>query len=155
MSGFILPHLAHVVAEAQRQQNGVAVLFNEALAAGLRRTWWKALTRQGNALQRLAAARPAVPGGRYAGLQEVALADIRGSEGRSREFDDEFYPRTTAARERWQRVASAWEAGVRLPPVLLIKLGDAYYVRDGHHRISVARALGQASIEAEVIEWDL
>jgi hypothetical protein len=50
-------------------------------------------------------------------------------------------------------IAAAWEMGTPLPPVKLIQIGDLYFVRDGHHRISVARAMGQEAIEAEVTAW--
>jgi hypothetical protein len=56
---------------------------------------------------------------------------------------------------RWLRVAAARDQGKVLPPVVLVQVGDVYFVRDGHHRISVARALGQLDIEAEVTVWHL
>jgi hypothetical protein len=84
----------------------------------------------------------------------VRLADIRGTEGRAQGFDDEFYPLSDQTRQRWQSVACALEAGIELPPVQLIQVGSTYYVRDGHHRVSVNRALGQEAIEAEVTVWD-
>jgi hypothetical protein len=52
-------------------------------------------------------------------------------------------------------IAAAWELGRELPPVELVQIGDFYFVRDGHHRISVARAMGQEHIEAEVTVWDV
>ena len=52
-------------------------------------------------------------------------------------------------------VAAAWMAGVVFAPVQLIRVGDDYFVRDGHHRISVARALGQYAIEAEITVWEV
>ena len=55
--------------------------------------------------------------------------------------------------QRWQSVANALDEGVPLPPVQLIQVGAAYYVRDGHHRVSVNRALGQEVIEADVTVW--
>ena len=66
----------------------------------------------------------------------------------------EFYPVSETVRQRWQRVASALDVGLRLQPVVLIQVGGVYYVRDGHHRISVSRALGLATIVAEVTVWD-
>jgi hypothetical protein len=57
--------------------------------------------------------------------------------------------------ERWLRVAEAYRRGMSLPPVQLIKAGESYFVRDGHHRISVARALGQQEIDAEVVVWEV
>lgn len=115
-----------------------------------------ALTRRPRQLLELPAARSsgAMGGGRYAGLKTVSIARIRGSEGRSSDFDREFYPLRPHDAGRWMSVAAAREDGVALPPVQLIQVGDAYYVRDGHHRISVARAMGQLEIEAEVTVWD-
>lgn len=88
--------------------------------------------------------------GHYAGLRTVSLARIRGSEGRSEDFSARFRPLTAHNRERWLRVAVAHLKGIVLPPVELIQVGDDYYVRDGNHRVSVARAFGQESIEALV-----
>jgi hypothetical protein len=89
---------------------------------------------------------------RYLGVQNVSLDAISGTENRSTEFDANFYPTADHIEERWVNVAIAFLRGIPLPPVLLIKVGNDYYVRDGHHRISVMRALGFSSSEAEVIE---
>lgn len=88
---------------------------------------------------------------RYLGVQTVSLDAISGTENRSTEFDARFYPTEDHIEERWVNVAIAFLRGIPLPPVLLIKVGNDYYVRDGHHRISVMRALGFSSLEAEVI----
>ncbi len=90
----------------------------------------------------------------YAGLQTVSLARIAGSEGRGRDFDTAFRPLNLRSRERWIRVALATLQATAMPAVQLIQVGDIYYVRDGHHRISVAIAWGQAFIDAEVTVWD-
>jgi hypothetical protein len=87
---------------------------------------------------------------RSAGLQAVPVRAIRGSEGRTRDFDVDFNPLTEHTQERWIRLYNAWQEGAHLPPVVLVRLGDTYYVRDGHHRISIARSLGQEYVEAEV-----
>jgi hypothetical protein len=87
---------------------------------------------------------------RRPGIQLVPIDHIRGSEGRSRDFDCSFYPVRDHNQERWLGVATARQEEKSLPPVELIQVGDVYFVRDGHHRISVARALGQPVIEAEV-----
>jgi signal transduction histidine kinase len=88
--------------------------------------------------------------GHYSGLQTVSIRSIRGSEDRCRDFDTNFCPLQTRTRERWLSVANARIEGRTLPPVELIQVGDQYFVRDGHHRVSVARALGEREIEAEV-----
>ena len=90
----------------------------------------------------------------FAGLQIVSMAQIRGSEGRSREFDVQFRPLQTHTKYRWINIAVAQQEGQPLPPVELIQIGDIYFVRDGHHRLSVAYMLGQEEIEAEVTIWE-
>lgn len=91
----------------------------------------------------------------YAGIQVVPIALIQGSEGRNRDFDRAFTPRDEHTRERWIQVAAARKQAVPVPPVELIRVGDIYFVRDGHHRISVACARGEVFVEAEVIDWIL
>ncbi|GAK59047.1 hypothetical protein U27_06023 [Candidatus Vecturithrix granuli] len=88
----------------------------------------------------------------YRGISAVSIAHIRGSENRSHDFDDRFYPLHDHSEERWLNIARAMIQEEALPPVELIKVGETYYVRDGHHRISVARALGQQAIDAVVTE---
>ena len=96
-----------------------------------------------------------VTGRRHLGLRSVPLAQICGSEGRSRDFDAGFNPLRGHTQQRWLNVMLARLTDVPLPPVELIQMGAAYYVRDGHHRISVARALGEECVEAEVTVWEL
>jgi hypothetical protein len=87
----------------------------------------------------------------YAGTHPVRISKIRGSENRCQDFDQEFNPRSEKNLARWLSVAQARLRGVALPPVELIQVGDNYFVRDGHHRISVAHALGEEYIDAEII----
>lgn len=89
----------------------------------------------------------------YAGTRTVAIASIRGSENRTHDFDQDFLPLQEHSRGRWLSVARARLGRVVLPPVELVQVGDTYHVRDGHHRISVAKALGESFIEAEVTAW--
>ncbi len=89
---------------------------------------------------------------RYRGLQPVPLDRIVGSLGRSGDFDRVFTPLQRYLQGKWVSVSSASSAGVHLPPISLYKVGDAYFVVDGHHRVSVARQEGQAFIDAEVVE---
>jgi hypothetical protein len=85
------------------------------------------------------------------GAQTVALDSIVGTVGRRpREFDRSFRPVTRRLRPRWLRVAAARRHGVDLPPVELYRVGALHFVEDGHHRVSVARTLGDATIEAHV-----
>jgi hypothetical protein len=89
------------------------------------------------------------------GLRTVAIARIGGSEGRTGEFDARFYPRDERTAARWQSVATARYRDLALPPIELILVEDTYYVRDGHHRVSVAVARGEWYIEARVTVWEL
>ena len=89
------------------------------------------------------------------GIHTVPVSQIRGSEGRSRYFDADFNPRYDQARGRWLSIARVRQQGKNLPPVVLVQVGDVYFVRDGHHRISVARALGQTDVEARVTVWQV
>jgi hypothetical protein len=152
MTTFSLPSMDHMVSQSQLG-NGAAGQFYAARAAAEKRSFWAAITRRPNALRTLAQDHPAAKAVRSAGRQSVRLDDIRGTEGRAKGFDDKFYPLDDQTRQRWQSVATALDEGVAMPPVQLIQVGSAYYVRDGHHRVSVNRALGQEVIEADVTVW--
>ena len=88
----------------------------------------------------------------YRGLQNVPLKSIVGSVGRYRDFDRTFMPVKDVLARRWRSVARARFGAVDLPPVMLYQIGEAYFVVDGHHRVSVARKTGVAYIDAEVVE---
>jgi hypothetical protein len=90
-------------------------------------------------------------GSHYAGIQVIHIDLIIGTEGKSSDFDIQFHPRRETSRQRWIDVAMEYLCCFSLPPVQLTQIGDVYFVRDGHHRISVARAFGQMSIDAEVV----
>jgi hypothetical protein len=86
------------------------------------------------------------------GLQSVALDSIVGTVGRNRDFDREFRPVSGRTRTRWERIATAQRKGKDMPPISVYRIGDMHFVRDGHHRVSVARALGHSHIDAYVTE---
>ena len=88
----------------------------------------------------------------YRGVQTVPLAQIIGSVDRYKDFDRAFLPVQDFTAERWRRVSRAWYQDLHLPPILLYKVGQVYFVVDGHHRVSVAREQGQAYIDADVRE---
>ena len=92
---------------------------------------------------------------RELGLRVVPVGAIRGTEGKPGDFDSAFDPLQDRTRDRWLSVAEAMLNDRPLPPVELVQVGDTYFVRDGHHRVSVAAALGQREIEAQVTAWDL
>ncbi|HOM22551.1 MAG TPA: transcriptional regulator [Termitinemataceae bacterium] len=87
----------------------------------------------------------------YRGMQVVPVDRIIGSEGRYRDFNKYFLPRSDYLRQRWARVDEAHLKNIILPPIQLYEIGGVYFVRDGNHRVSVARAQGIQSIDAEVI----
>ena len=91
---------------------------------------------------------------RHLGLRTIAVRDILGTVGRHGDFDRDFLPLRRELKPRWISIHEARYRGNPLPPVELIKLGDGYFVRDGHHRISVARLYGQEFLEAVVTELD-
>ena len=91
-------------------------------------------------------------GERSLGLQTVALDSIVGTVDRSREFDRSFRPTSSKVRPRWERIATAQRRGESMPPVDLYRIGDMHFVKDGHHRVSVARALGNDAIDGYVTE---
>jgi hypothetical protein len=88
----------------------------------------------------------------YRGLQDVPLDRIVGSVGRYRDFTASFLPRNNDLRERWSRVYAQVNSMEGVPPVELYKVDDVYFVRDGNHRVSVARQLGAKTIQAHVTE---
>jgi len=89
----------------------------------------------------------------YSGIQVVPISSIIGSEGRVADFDMEFHPISETSRQRWINMAIVYLSRLPLPPIELIQVGDAYFVRDGHHRVSVSRAFGQIAMDAEVTTW--
>ncbi|MFN2119039.1 MAG: hypothetical protein ACK2T0_01435 [Anaerolineales bacterium] len=88
----------------------------------------------------------------YRGIQTVAVSQIVGSLNRYHQFDRAFLPTENQIAPRWVSVDRAFYKAVSLPPVLLYKVGQVYFVVDGHHRVSVAREQGQEFIDAEVRE---
>ncbi|HKH57292.1 MAG TPA: hypothetical protein VKA20_02040 [Rubrobacter sp.] len=88
----------------------------------------------------------------YLGLREVPVSKIVGSVGRHRDFDRDFLPSKPDLATRWRRIDEIMHREEELPPVSLYKIGDAYFVKDGNHRVSVARQQGVEMIDAEVIE---
>jgi len=85
------------------------------------------------------------------GYREIPLDAIKGTTepNRAAQFDNDFRP-TKLTRCRWQSVWMAFNRGASLPPISVIQVGDSYAIRDGHHRVSVAKALGAPTIPAIV-----
>ena len=84
-------------------------------------------------------------------FREMGLrSQICGSVGRGSDFDRDFNPLEEHTKKRWLSIAAARLQGKTLPPVSLIRIGETYYVQDGHHRISVERAQGAKKVHARV-----
>jgi hypothetical protein len=86
------------------------------------------------------------------GLQHIDLDTIVGSVGRSREFDSCFRPGPTIDGRRWESLDRAMRSGQSLPPITVYRIGGGHYVQDGHHRVSVAHAVGMRTIDAFVTD---
>ena len=127
-------------------------LFRRQRDRGLLRRLWTFLTRRSSRLPSFyeSVAGSQIESSHSAGTRTVPIEKICGSLGKSGEFDDQFNPRREENRSRWLSVAVARLSGRDLPAIDLIELDGCYYVRDGHHRISVAQALGQQYIDAEI-----
>jgi hypothetical protein len=91
-------------------------------------------------------------GERYLGQQTIDLDSIVGTVDRAREFDRRFLPTSERVRPRWERLATAQRKGAEIPPIEVYQIGELHFVKDGHHRVSVARALGYKDIDAYVTE---
>lgn len=88
----------------------------------------------------------------YKGLREIEIEKIAGSVGRYRDFTANFLPRSGKMQERWSRVYAKANSLEGLPPIEVYQVGDVYFVRDGNHRVSVARQLKMKVMEAHVTE---
>lgn len=126
--------------------------FEHSYSGGFWGRLWQKLTGRQHHLYDLAEAAPpgSIKSRHYIGLRNVPIQQIQGSEGRAGDFTRDFRPLRKHTQQRWQNIATLFALGYGLPPVELIRVGDIYFVRDGHHRISVAKARGVTEIEALV-----
>lgn len=138
-----------------RRYNTALNHFNSTLEKGKFARLKRRVLQRPQALYDLNALKPdlVLRGSFYSDIQVVPIRSIIGSEGRTPDFDMDFHPISAASRERWVNMATVYLAGLALPPIELIQVGDAYFVRDGYHRISVSRAFGQVATDAEAITW--
>lgn len=88
----------------------------------------------------------------YMGMKAIPINKIIGSENRYHDFSSAFYPKNPHLQARWESIDDARLKDIILPPISVYKLGDWYFVRDGNHRVSVARTQGVEFIDAEVVE---
>jgi hypothetical protein len=128
--------------------------------AAYRKSYWRGilswLTQSTNELLPFDEVRKRLPitGQHYIGLKQISTEDIVGSVGRYQDFDRAFLPRQTTTRGRWMSIDQAHLRDIILPPIEAYKLGSVYFVKDGNHRVSVARERGQVYIDAYIIEVD-
>src|SRR5512136_2185415 len=141
----------------QMQSDQAVRLFWQATKTGWWQRAWAWLTRRPTKLLELDVTLCCQPvqNIHYAGIHPVKIDCIKGTQGKSELFDTAFYPVKEITRSRWVSVAREKLRGHELPPVELMDVEGVCYVRDGHHRISVARSLGQDFIEAEITEMNL
>ena len=138
----------------QHQQASTKATYEEVLRKGRWRAIKSQVLRRCNDLlptaRLLARLENQIP--RHAGVEMIPVERIVGSAGRDHEFDLAFAPRGQSTRERWQHVADAIQGGLHLPPIRVLRFGDAYFVEDGNHRVSVASIAGNEFILADVFE---
>src|SRR5260221_1898224 len=91
-------------------------------------------------------------GERDLGLLTIKLDTVVGTVDSRRDFDRHFRPTSGRVRERWERLALAQRRGESIPPIDVYRIGELHFVKDGHHRVSVAMATGQKVIDAYVTE---
>lgn len=137
-----------------RQQADVA--FSQARRRAFFRRLWHFLTRQqeqGLLSFEEVRHKLKIRGQHYTGIKAIPIDEIAGSVGRYQEFNRAFLPTQEHIRERWKRVYEVAH-GTGFPPIDVYKIGDVYFVRDGHHRVSVLKDLGATTVEAMVTELD-
>ena len=150
-----LPDSGNAESMYARQYNTALNRFNSTLGKGKFARLRRRVLQRPQSLYDLSALKLDLMfrGSFYSGIQVVPIYSIIGSEGRTTDFDMDFHPISEASRERWVNMAMVHLASLPLPAVELIQVGNAYFVRDGHHRISVSRDFGQLAMDAEVITW--
>lgn len=131
--------------------------FERAFQKGFWRKVLRWLTGESKDLLPFDAVKDRLPiqGQHYIGLCEVPIDQIVGSLGRYRDFDRAFVPLQKRTKDRWVSIDKAHYESISLPAVELYKMGDVYFVRDGNHRVSVARERGQLIVDAFVTEIDI
>jgi hypothetical protein len=131
--------------------------FENAIRKGYWRSVLSWFTRTDNKLLPYDEFRRSLPayGQHEVGMRQIELDKIVGSVGRYLDFDRAFLPRRTNTRNRWESVDRAHLQDITLPPIEVYKVGSVFFVKDGNHRVSVARERGQAFIDAFVIELDV
>jgi hypothetical protein len=145
MEGNVFNHqIAKIASDDFERARRKAFLNDLRAALGGRPNWLMAFEEVQRSLP--------IKGQSYKGMQEVPVSSIVGSVDRYHDFDRAFLPTQTKTRPRWESIDRATLTDVVLPPVQLYKVGDVYFVKDGNHRVSVAKEKGASYMDAEVIE---
>lgn len=87
----------------------------------------------------------------YIGMKIIPVEKIIGSEGRYKDFDNKFFPKSSHLKVRWEKIDDAAIRQIDLPPIKVYEVAGLYFVRDGNHRVSVAKSRGTEFIDAEVV----
>ena len=137
-----------------RDRNTAINAFDTLRFRALRDLVWAKFSRGQTRLASFSEAQRSSVNRKFVGVQEIPVGKIIGTFGRENDFDNKFRPLGNHLRDRWvdtflSLITEVW------PPILAHKIGEQYYVENGHHRTSVARAVGMAYIQAEVWEYPI
>ena len=133
------------------------MLFNKIFVRGCLRRFFSMIIRKScellslSSILRTSSALNAVE----IGVLTVPINKVIGSENRCKDFDTFFVPKSDRNHQRWLRISDMFLLGETIPAIELIQIGHFYFVRDGHHRLSVAKALGRAFIDAKVTVYQV
>jgi hypothetical protein len=140
------PHLTNV-------RSSLADQFHALQAPARRDALWARLFGRNTSLAVFPEEAPQKsPNRKFLGMQDIPVEQIMGTLNRQSDFDHKFRPLQSYLRDRWINVSLSLQNG-GWPPILVHKVGNKYYVEDGHHRVSVARSLGMTYIQAKVWEY--
>lgn len=133
----------------------LAYQFSRLRMQAVREALWAKLIRKKSGLAVFPEHRPQKNlNRRFHGTEDIRVEQIVGTLGRHSDFDQKFRPLKPYLRDRWVNAYLTLERE-GWSPIVVHKVGDQYYVEDGHHRVSVARLLGMAFIQANVWEYPL
>jgi hypothetical protein len=147
----------HIDANSPGIKSTAKADFENALRKGFWRGVVSWLTQSSNELLPFDEVRKNLPlkGQHYIGLKQIPINQVVGSVGRYHDFDRAFLPRLESSSGRWRSIDEAHLQDIGLPAIEVYKIGTAYFVKDGNHRVSVARERGQAFIDAAVTEIEV